>query len=59
MITIRATDNDVTVWSDERIMGQYPFGLTGCDLAQLLEEIGVEVTYQYDQTSQLDEVSFV
>jgi len=49
MITIRATDDDVTVWSDTRILGQYPFGLTGSDLAELLQELGIETLYQYDE----------
>jgi hypothetical protein len=50
MLTIRATDHDVTVWSDERILGQYPFGLTGSDLFQLLEELGIEADYQYHES---------
>jgi hypothetical protein len=50
MLTIRATDDDVTVWSDERILGQYPFGLTGSDLAELLGELGIEAMYEYDET---------
>ncbi len=39
MLSIRATDHD----------GQYAFGLTGSDIPELLEELGIEATYQYDE----------
>ena len=48
-VHILATDADVTVTVGDRKPRSYEFGLTGSELRELLEEIGVNVTYEYQE----------
>lgn len=56
MVTILADDDGVTVGSGTEVLGYYPFGLTGSDLAALLEELGVEASYEYNATPRTQKI---
>ena len=47
-VHILATDADVTI-TFGTVSRCYDFGLTGSELREFLEEIGVDVTYEYHE----------